>query len=150
MLGERPKTECFEWWGTDTNGHRYGRVVKEGPGSGGGSHGQGRRISAHRHIWEECFGEIPKGLCVLHKCDNPKCVAPDHLFLGTHVDNMRDMVLKGRSKKCRTVFKLSDDDLVKIRSLRSQGLKQREIAAIVGCARATVANILLGYAGYKK
>lgn len=54
---------------------------------------------AHRHVWEECFGPIPGSLFVLHRCDNRPCVNPEHLFLGTQADNLRDMVQKGRS--CR-------------------------------------------------
>jgi hypothetical protein len=55
------------------------------------------RMRAHRYSWQIAFGEIPSGLCVLHRCDNPSCVRHDHLFLGTQAENMRDRIRKGRT-----------------------------------------------------
>lgn len=59
--------------------------------------------AAHRLAWALTFGEIPSGMCICHHCDNPPCCNPSHLFLGTHLDNVRDKVAKGRQarEKCR-------------------------------------------------
>lgn len=81
-------SECIIWWkGCDRDGYgvqsfRYGNLT--------------RQVRAHRMIWEECFGPIPEGLVLRHKCDNPPCVNPEHLELGTIGDNNRDRVERGR------------------------------------------------------
>ena len=56
-----------------------------------------KTVGAHRHAWAVAHGPIPNGLCVLHRCDIPACVNPDHLFLGTRLDNARDRAAKGRN-----------------------------------------------------
>jgi hypothetical protein len=64
---------------------------------GYGMIGHERKVrTAHRVAWELAHGAVPKGLCVLHRCDTPGCVAVDHLFLGTYAENNRDMAVKGR------------------------------------------------------
>lgn len=76
---------CWLWRGA-TNPKGYGRT-------GVGSH---RSALAHRLSWNLAHGQIPAGLFVLHRCDTPGCVRPDHLFLGTAADNTADMIRKGR------------------------------------------------------
>jgi hypothetical protein len=63
---------------------------------------QGITLDAHRLVWEYTYGPIPDGLRVLHHCDNPPCCNPEHLFLGTDLDNVRDMDAKGRRRNAKT------------------------------------------------
>ncbi len=60
---------------------------------------RGRYVRAHRLAWQQTNGSIPEGLLVLHRCDNPPCCNPDHLWLGTHADNQADKKAKGRAQK---------------------------------------------------
>ncbi len=82
--------ECWPWTGSTCPARGYGHI--------GLTLVSGKRCvkGAHRVAWILEFGHIPVGLDVLHRCDNPPCINPRHLFLGTHGDNMRDAVAKGR------------------------------------------------------
>lgn len=79
-------SECWNWCGP-TNGFGYGRFSY-----------RGKPQQAHRVSFEAFCGPIPDGLSVLHRCDNRACINPDHLWLGTYSDNLRDAWAKGRNK----------------------------------------------------
>ena len=88
-----PNTGCWLWM-ADVDQKGYGRFSLNG----------GKRVKAHRFSWKVHNGEIPeeldgqdyRGPCILHSCDNPTCVNPHHLFVGTQFDNIKDMIQKGR------------------------------------------------------
>ena len=125
-------TGCWEWTASTVNG--YGKV--------GGSAGQSR---AHRTSWKMANGPIPEGALVLHRCDNRRCVNPDHLFLGTHADNMADASRKGRIARGTAVrSKLRERDVLSIRARWSQGETQVALAAEFGVNQGTISNTVTG------
>ena len=89
-----------------------------------------RNMASYRASWVVHFGEIPTGLFVLHHCDNPQCVRPSHLYLGTQADNIRDMVMRGRActgdKQGRA--KLTWPIVQTIREAHGQGISGAELA----------------------
>lgn len=101
---------------------------------------------AYRFMWEMTFGEIPPGIFVCHKCDNPLCVNPDHLFLGDHQDNMTDMVQKSRQtsgEKNARAF-LTEGEVLAIRADRKAGDTYNAIAQRYGIAMMTAYYICIG------
>ena len=104
-------------------------------------------ILAHRVSWELRHKKpIPDDLCVLHKCDNRKCVNPKHLFLGTNADNSADMVRKGRSPvqigERNSNCKLKEADVVLIRQLANGQKTQRAIAKQFSVSEMTISEIV--------
>lgn len=83
--------ECWNWTGARTAPGWHGMFASDATRAGR------TMVLAHRHSWALANGPVPDGLNVLHRCDNAGCVRPDHLFLGTHSDNMRDRSAKGRA-----------------------------------------------------
>lgn len=108
----------------------------------------GKAIQAHRYSWMLAHNkQIPRDMFVCHKCDNPKCVNPDHLFLGTHTDNMRDMADKGRTgtKRGRQNFntRLTSKQVIEIRErYSSTNISQRLLAQEYGVSQAAIWYIL--------
>lgn len=124
-----PFHECWEWIGSRARGG-YGSSSDEG----------GAISLAHRVAWRLTHGPIPEGLCVLHRCDNRSCVNPAHLWLGTQVDNIADMVRKGRSRSRR---KLSDAEVREIRILTKTNLSDGAVGRQYGVSSHTVRRIRL-------
>lgn len=105
-------------------------------------HGQFGNKKAHRVSYEWVNGPIPKGLCILHRCDVPACVNPAHLWLGTKTDNNRDMHRKSRAANINgennPFSKLTDEQVREIR--RAEGT-QRAIARLYGISQSLVFDI---------
>lgn len=108
-----------------------------------------REAFAHRVSWELARGPIPSGMKVLHRCDVPGCVNPDHLFLGTQADNVADMIAKGRSRppaprlgSANVCARLNEDQVWAIRELlRHKVFSQRAIAEDFGVGAMTISRI---------
>lgn len=123
--------ECWTWEGARSSG-RYGSFRVGGRG--------GRVAKTHRLSWELFIGPIPDGLHVLHTCDNPPCVNPAHLWLGTHADNMADMKAKGRGNWGS--HRLTAGEVDEIRLLRAEGTTQKGLAVRFGIDPSCISRIV--------
>lgn len=146
MLAHTP-SGCLEWTGhaVKSNGrdtHRYGRF-KIG----------GRTVLAHRFAFELEHGAVPVGMCVCHRCDNPLCCNPAHLFLATHAQNMADMAAKGRASRHSVpkptgekspTAKLTDAQVSEIRARRQAGESTTTIAAAYGVHHSHISRLARG------
>jgi len=114
----RQANDCWQWTG---NHHQYGYGLLKI---------DGKQIRAHRISWELKNGAIPAGLHILHRCDTPSCVNPDHLFLGTQADNIADKLAKGRQARGERLHssKLKVVQVIEIKRLLAAGAKNRTLA----------------------
>lgn len=129
--------ECWEW--ARYKKRRYGslKVGRKG-------------VLAHRMAWELANGEIPDGMKVLHKCDNPPCCNPNHLFLGTQLDNIKDRDTKGRQVAPKGEQNgncvLSDEQVAEIRRRYEYGSRTNGTVALArefGASQPQISNIVL-------
>jgi hypothetical protein len=135
-------TGCWEWTAArDSKG--YGRTY---------FHPLRKYFAAHRAMWIAEYGPIRPGLLVCHRCDNPPCINPEHLFLGTPADNTKDMMQKGRHRKRayypkgsdHAMAKLDEVGVRKLYELHRRGIVRKEIALIMGVSPSTVKAIVTG------
>lgn len=105
----------------------------------------GKQLRAHRVAWEIEYGPVPDGMCVLHRCDTPACVNPEHLFLGTMADNMNDKEAKGRGAHpfgaAHSKAKLEESD---VQHIRASSQPAAELAAIYGLSLSGVYHVING------
>jgi hypothetical protein len=136
-VDKRTAGGCWEWNGS-RKARGYGQINAGGRG--------GAMLKAHRVSWAIHFGSIPDGLHVLHRCDNPPCVNPDHLFLGTNKDNASDCKSKGRKASLAGEqngrAKLNCGAVLAIRALASEGVSRDEIKDRFAISRTTVREII--------
>jgi hypothetical protein len=126
-----PNTGCWFWMGVLNKG--YGMTSLPG-----------KVCSAHRMIYKLLIGKIPKYIFACHSCDNPSCVNPFHVFLGTQSDNMTDMKLKGRSLsgELNGFSRFNTKQILRIRNLYEIGYRQKRIAKIFKTSQGCISNII--------
>ena len=142
---ERDPDKCWEWKGCD-NGYGHGQI------GSGGKHG--KMILAHRVAWEFANDQkIPEGKQVNHHCDNPPCCNPDHLYVGTQADNMKDMARRNRRVPARGDnhgnTKVPDWIVGEALKFLKTGVTQKKVAEMLTkkgypCVQATVSTWVRG------
>ncbi len=133
FVGKGEEDECWPWKGARLEAG-YGHFVYNK-----------QPLKAHRVSFEITHGKIPEGLCVLHKCDNPPCVNPKHLYAGTHKQNSFDRDSKNRGAKGETqgASKLTTAEVLEIRRLHASGkYNQKDIATMFNCNHSNVNQIV--------
>ena len=131
--------DCWIWTAHTKTGKGYGRI-----GAGGRD---GKYLLAHRVSYQLHKGEIPENMVVMHKCDNPRCVNPEHLSIGTPAMNIKEAYDKGRKI---TPFKAGEAHHIavlteeNVREIRSSPLKSSELARRIGCSPNAISAVRLG------
>jgi hypothetical protein len=140
---------CWPWTGGKISSKRpYGvlQFNRRAPGERRGVYLIRKSYKAHRISWQIHFGPIPDGLFVCHKCDNPPCVRPDHLFLGTALENRHDAMKKGRLTGPTNSFggaRLTENQVREIRQLAADhAMTYKQLCAKYGVTQPTIWEII--------
>lgn len=137
-----PESGCWLWTAT-CYPSGYGVI-----GVGSRTDGSRTNVAAHRLSYELHVGDIPQDICVLHKCDTPQCVNPNHLFLGTKQDNNKDKLAKNRQAKGARMNRghLTESDVQAIRQMKqaNPSFSCKQIGQTFNVARNTISLILQG------
>lgn len=132
----KSKDECWNYKGPKLSGG-YGLFILNG-----------KRIVASRLAYELSFGRIPDGMQVCHRCDNPPCCNPHHLFIGTSKDNAIDKIKKGRGVDNKGdrhgMAKLSTSSITDIIEMKKNGITQTEISKSLSVNQSTISRIVNG------
>lgn len=130
------KTEGCWLWMASKNQKDYGRI-------GWHENKENRHMLTNRFSWQLAHGPVPDGLCVLHRCDVPACVNPEHLFLGTKGDNNRDRAAKGRSRRDvpRNAI-LTEAQVIQIRAWRQVGTTIGQLAKRYGVGKTCIRLVI--------
>lgn len=136
-------TGCWEWTGSLISQMGYGEIARNNKIR------NGKHTNAHQLSWLIYNGKIPDGIFVCHECDNPKCVNPNHLFLGTPLDNMRDRSRKGRNKnqtgERNCMSKLTEAQVLEIYQVGQQkNYPCKDLSDQFGVSRTTISEIVHG------
>lgn len=131
---KKKKSGCWEWQsGKGTNGYGVSSI-------------NGKNMQAHRHFYLVFKGNIPKEKQINHKCDNPSCVNPDHLWVGSQKENMEDKKNKGRCADKRGekhhLSRFVEDDVKKIREMYKYGVTQKIISKVFKCDPSNISYIV--------
>lgn len=135
-----PETGCWNF-GKGKNQNSYGNLR-----IGDRLNGERRQVGVHRLSYEIFIGEIPNGMFVCHKCDNRRCINPEHLFAGTCLENTLDMLSKGRSFNHHGTHnhraKLTEDQVREIRGMYGSGKSKSAIAREYGVGSSQICKII--------
>jgi DNA-binding transcriptional regulator YiaG len=138
-----PISGCWLWLGEEQGSNGYGRIKVNG-----------KAMQAHKYSYQRYIGAVPNGMLVCHHCDNPACVNPYHLFLGTNKDNSDDKVRKNRQAKGKQLAEAQSKNrprgekiwnskltIDQVNQIRSIDMSQRKLAKMFGVSQPLISKI---------